>query len=329
MKKYITSPLNDYNLYQRNVYKYCENYVLKRIHNRILKKIIVSIWVKLNYYFLHRVYLNYVEVPITTACTLRCKECANLIQFYCMPYQIDYKDIIKDIQRLCEITDGIGMLRILGGEPLIHKDLDKILHYVKKETRIIQAQIVTNGTLLFDKDILKILRHSKISVDISDYGEKSKKIHLLKKQLRDNHITYYSASNLVWTKQSDFSKKNRMRHDLVEILTLCKQDCISVLNGRLHLCPRSSHGDDLKIFNAKKDEYLDLRRKEKSVVSRKRLYKVLNQKYLTACDYCDIFRQNSLERCVPGEQIRIVDAKELFAKRKGIEHVYNSNNSNF
>ena len=68
------------------------------------------------------------------------------------------------------------MLRILGGEPLIHTELFKILNDISQIKNINKIQIVTNGTLLLNEKSLEIIRkNKKISVFIINYGRVSQK----------------------------------------------------------------------------------------------------------------------------------------------------------
>lgn len=313
--KIIDSKIDRFNLYKRNNFKYLLNYGSEYCRWEELRKICAYLFAEINSLFLHRVYLNYVEIPITTQCTLKCKECTNLIQYYEKPYQINYKDIVKDISKLCEVTYGIGMLRILGGEPFLHKDLDKIINYISMEPKIKNIQIVTNGTIIPADKVLKAMRNKKVSVDISNYGDNSYKITELIQSLKKNRIKYFVSKNLYWTCSSDFSYKRRNKKQLEDVMRRCHLDCINILNGKLHLCPRSSHGNDLKIFNAKERDFYNIREKVGLNERKKNLRNVLNRKYITACNYCDVFMWQDLPECVPGEQITKKEALQIFNYR--------------
>lgn len=264
----------------------------------------------LNKFFLHGIYLKYIEVPVTTKCTLNCKECCNLIQYYQNPYHIEAGDIIRDIRKLSKIAKEILQLRLLGGEPLLHPELALIVKQTLKLKNIKEIQIVTNGSLLLDKNMLKILRNNhRVSIDISNYKEKSVKKEKLIEQLKLNNIKYYTQEEgIVWTAQANFTYRNRNQEQLKNVLEKCNMDCISMLNGRIHLCPRSSHGMDLGIVPNIRSDYCNLR--ENSVREcKKNLYKLLNKKSIAACNYCDIFRWEKLPKVIAAEQISKKDAK--------------------
>ncbi len=292
------------NLYVRNLKEYYNTPEWKRFRW-------LPCWINETF---HKVCIKYVEVPITTNCTLNCKECCNLIQYYQKPYMIDADKIVKDVDRLSRATQGIRMLRLLGGEPLLHKDLEKILKGIAKNRKIKNIQIVTNGTLLFRDDVIRFMRENKrISVDISNYEEKSVKKEELICQLKENGIEYNTQEDRIfWTASSDFSVRKRTKAELEQCFSKCSMDCINMLNGKLHLCPRSAHGMDLKIISDHPDDYVDLRGTDSIGEIRKKLYVLLNTRYITACDYCDIFRWKELPAVKAAEQITKKEAGEVF-----------------
>lgn len=265
---------------------------------------------------LHRVCLKYVEIPITTNCTLKCRECCNLIQYYQKPYMVDSDRLIEDVQKLTKAVDGIHMLRILGGEPLLHRDLAKILEKLAADKKIREIQVVTNGTLLFSDHVIDVMqKYPQISVDISNYEEKSTRKIELAGQLKENHITYYTQKDRIfWKASADAGMRNRTVEQLKEVLAQCAMDYISMLNGKLHLCPRSAHGMDLKIMDDNPNDYVNIRDMDSAGTIRRRLYELLHVKSILACDYCDIYRWEELPEVTAAEQISREEAKEILDK---------------
>ena len=103
--------------------------------------------------------INYLRVSVTDRCDLRC--------VYCMHEKMTFlpkKEILtlEEIERLCDnfIDLGINKIRLTGGEPLVRKDLIKLiekLNIKKKYTNLNEITLTTNGTLLeiFAKDLKK------------------------------------------------------------------------------------------------------------------------------------------------------------------------------
>jgi len=92
--------------------------------------------------------INYIRVSITDRCNLRC--------IYCMPKEgirkkehheiLRFEDIIKILKASAFL--GVKKVRLTGGEPLILKDVDKLIYDISKIQGIEEIAITTNGVLL-------------------------------------------------------------------------------------------------------------------------------------------------------------------------------------
>ena len=119
--------------------------------------------------------VNYLRVSVTDRCDLRC--------VYCMHEKMTFlpkKEVLtlEEIERLCDnfIDLGINKIRLTGGEPLVRKDLIKLiekLNIKKKYTNLKEITLTTNGTLLdiFAKD-LKKNGIDRINVSLDTIDEK-------------------------------------------------------------------------------------------------------------------------------------------------------------
>ena len=117
--------------------------------------------------------INYLRVSVTDRCDLRC--------VYCMKENMIFlpkKDILslKEIERLCDnfIDLGINKIRLTGGEPLVRKDIIKLISQLnskKNNTSFKEITLTTNGTLLsvFAKDLKKNgINRINVSLDTLD-----------------------------------------------------------------------------------------------------------------------------------------------------------------
>lgn len=92
--------------------------------------------------------INYIRVSITDRCNLRC--------IYCMPKEgiakKDHQDILRfeDINKILKASAflGINKVRFTGGEPLIVKDIEKLIYDTGQIQGIRDIAITTNGILL-------------------------------------------------------------------------------------------------------------------------------------------------------------------------------------
>ena len=91
---------------------------------------------------------NYLRIALNEQCNLRC--------IYCMPEEgIDFRSedkllTTKEIFRIIQITAemGVSKMRFTGGEPLLRKDLPKLIQYANQTKGVESTHLTTNGLLL-------------------------------------------------------------------------------------------------------------------------------------------------------------------------------------
>ncbi|MBU3154008.1 GTP 3',8-cyclase MoaA [Clostridium estertheticum] len=115
--------------------------------------------------------INYLRISVTDRCNLRC--------IYCMPEEgikkLEHVDILRfgEILKIVKVAEtlGINKVRYTGGEPLVMKDIDKLIYETSKLQGIEDIAITTNGILLGDmaSDLKKAgLKRVNISLDTLD-----------------------------------------------------------------------------------------------------------------------------------------------------------------
>ncbi len=231
------------------------------------------------------IYIPYVEVVVTRKCTLKCRDCSNLIQYYSSPKEIRIDDIITPLNMLFTIVDSIGMVNILGGEPLLYRNLTDLVRFLL-EKKVDNIQITTNGTIIpKDRELFDVCKNSRVSFFISNYGKLSRQYGNIKMLFENEGITTVSTDKeWKWIDQGGIECRNRSKEELSEQFKRCNHDCKSILNGELHYCPRSSHGKDLGFVKPNRNDYLDL-----LTTNKKEIKRFLNTEidYIEACNYCD------------------------------------------
>ena len=248
-------------------------------------------------------YYGYLEIPITTRCSLRCKNCSNLIPCYKKPRDYDIDMLKKSINSFLECINKIVYIRVLGGEPFLSKDLNEILRLLIDSNKILRIEVVTNGTQVpRDKELLETLKNNRVVVCISEYPivNPSKLIDVLE----SNNINYRIDKMSFWMDYGNVKKRNKSKKELIKQFSKCNNVCKSLVNGELHLCPRSSHGTDLGIIKNNSDDYLNLLDDSISIEEKKkRMNKLFKKKYINACDYCD-YGTSKCKRVPVSEQLK-------------------------
>ena len=235
--------------------------------------------------------LRYVEIVVTTACTLKCRDCANLISFYDKTYQIDYEVIVCSMDRLLSFVDKIEEVGVLGGEPFLYPWLGKLINYLCGEQQIERVRVVTNGTVVpIDFVLMKSFQDDKVHVQISDYPNttksKANEVCDIMKLYNVNYL-YVNRKQEKWRDYGTAEIKAKSLTELENQYSNCNMKCRSLLNGKLYFCPRSAHGNDLGII--KENAFVDLLDNSLSQQEMKnKLHTLLyDLSYIMACKICN------------------------------------------
>lgn len=232
----------------------------------------------------NKVILPRTPLMITTRCTLRCKECSNLMPYYKQPKDYDADEIIEWIKNLCDAIDEWICLELVGGEPFLYRNLLKILKYVLAEKKIQQVEFTTNASIIPNQEILELLRYPQVYVKVSQYAnliDLSKLVNIFEKYC----IRYEIMENMRWSKTGALTSRNRTDIELQSQYLNCGSAklCRTILNGKMYVCSKAAslmelgYADDL--------EMVDLMDKDNL---RTNIQQFLRLPYSKACNYCDM-----------------------------------------
>jgi len=95
--------------------------------------------------------LRNLRLSVTDRCNLRCQYCMPEEEYVWLPRE----DILsfEEITRLVDVFTGLGVdkVRLTGGEPLLRKDLDRLVALLAGNPGIQDLAITTNGILLAEQ----------------------------------------------------------------------------------------------------------------------------------------------------------------------------------
>ena len=239
-------------------------------------------------------YVKSLDVQITEKCSLGCKDCSNLMQYYSKPKDSDYNILIKCIEKFMKCVDEIYEFRVLGGDPFMNKEMHKIINFLSSFKKVKTIAIYTNARFIPKNENFDCLKNPKVILDISDYlliEKEKRKADDLIKVLEQNNIKYNLARMSVWSDSGRILPFQERTY--IEKINLfnncCNSDIISLLHGKLYRCPFSANGTNLKAIPEDKTDIVDLVDDTISLKDlRKDIYNlVYNKEFLTACNYCN------------------------------------------
>ncbi len=234
--------------------------------------------------------ISRIAVSVTNQCSLRCRDCNNLMPYCKEKFTIDVKEQIRDLQKLLYYVDGIMNVEVIGGEPFVYRQLPELLKYLCDEPKIKFIEITSNGTVLPVEQILDLLKNPKVCVLISDYGKvNSKKANETYQYLRQNQVCVQNLKNRKWIDSGGIErrKKTRMRLKYEYFHCFARGDCRTLYKGRLYVCGRAPVLDELGILTDH-SSFVDIRGMNVDwMAGRKILDNFFKNDYAESCAYCD------------------------------------------
>lgn len=181
--------------------------------------------------------IEYLEVGIVEYCNLNCKGCSHFSPLAGKTEYISVNEYEQDLKQLSHLLPIIYKIRLLGGEPLLHPDLNEIIRITRRYYPLTEIHVVTNGLLLLSKEKdFKIWADNNICVDISLYPPTELIKNNIEKVLVCYKIKYEFTKRITeFRKRMDLSGSNNIE----ESYRKCEvgNNCKYLYKGKLSGCP--------------------------------------------------------------------------------------------
>jgi hypothetical protein len=120
-----------------------------------------------------KVLIRTVHLMVTQRCSLGCKYCLAYMNSYPPAKRKDFdtERILKDIDALSSVCSYIKRLVVYGGEPMLHKDIEKIVNRASEKENIGIVDLVTNGLFKLNEESVLRMDRRKLRFEFSNYSE--------------------------------------------------------------------------------------------------------------------------------------------------------------
>jgi organic radical activating enzyme len=241
---------------------------------------------------------------ITEICSLRCKKCANLMQYYINPKHMDLSQIYNDIDLIFSKTDWIREFYLSGGEVFLFQQLSEVMEYLSKYRNSYGIlSIITNGTVVPDDRTLQSIKRHDMLINISDYGKSSRKIDELVSKLE----CYQIPHQRYFVKWYDYQQL-RANRNAQNVFSKCKENCATLRDGLLYRCPFLAHAEALCAVPYSKNNSIDIscKRTKKTDIA-EYLAPSVNRTTLPppGCDYCSGYDVGNMQAIPTAEQVNM------------------------
>lgn len=180
-------------------------------------------------------YLSYLEFHVADHCNLNCKYCTHYSPLVTDPVFSDYESFASDLQQLKKFIPDIGIIRILGGEPLLNPDLGKFITLTRELYPTSIITVVTNGLLIkqMNSALVELMKEKMAFIHISLYPPLQDKIQEIKQFLYEQEIPY-----TITEMNREFSKTQILNpHSDEDFFYSCFQaSCTCLQDGKLAPC---------------------------------------------------------------------------------------------
>lgn len=251
--------------------------------------------------------LLHMDLVITECCSLKCRDCSNMMQYYQRPEHLTSEEVIRDLSKLLESVH-VGELKILGGEPFVNsKVLSAVLRFLSQDRGkgVGTINIITNGTILPDDECVSALKlNPKTVVTLSDYGKLSSRKDDIINLCKKNDICYAVEDDTVyWVDFGNPDKKDLTSGFVRKQYKYCynRKNCNTLYRGKLYACPRQAHGIRLGLFPDVNGDYIDLyapQNNDAENLRREIIGMVRRKEPVDACSYCQYGKYLHITRCV-------------------------------
>ncbi|MCT4592696.1 MAG: radical SAM protein [Anaeromicrobium sp.] len=244
-----------------------------------------------------KLYFEEMTTSITQRCTLKCEKCSCLFPYVNDPKDYELQSLKEDMDCFFSKIDYLQRLSIIGGEPFLFSNLTEYVSYICENylEKIGKIVIVSNGTIVPNKELAYVLKKNKIVVEISDYTKSlpflNKKLEKLKSYLNQQGIEIIEIFHDQWVDfgfesvdNSDFTSKQ-----LISLFKKCDIRCRGLKDKSLIMCMPSEHAN-VVLSKFKDDEnYFDLLNECENIKKIILEYNMgyTNEGYLHMCKYCN------------------------------------------
>lgn len=300
--------------YKRPVIKFLKNFTGENLHYKMQK---------LRFLITKKAVMPTCEYVVTTKCTLNCKHCNTFIPYFSEKTHckaVTFEQFKKDIDTLLKAVDYIDYFGFVGGEPLIAKDLPKMIKYALSKRKIHHVFLATNCTILPSKELLKVMKNKKFGVQLSDYSDvKNIKNNLtvkykeFKKLLSDNKIQFThpheDTNRLGFQSMPELYPDTQDNEKLQKTFNSCwGRYCNMLCDGILTQCSLSVYiTRNLELSPQIKNELVNIRETKPAKKLAEEIISFYARPFSAFCHYCH--SENIVYWLPVGEQVEEVECK--------------------
>lgn len=180
-------------------------------------------------------YLSYLEYHVADHCNLNCKYCTHYSPLVKDAKFTNYYDFEQDLNRLKNYIDDIGVIRILGGEPLLNPELPRFIELTRQLYPMSVITVVSNGMVIdrISDELVDTMNRNMAFFHISYYPPLEDRMDSIKRFLVEKKIPFTASP-----KMDKFLKTQKLTaSDNTDFFYNCFQaTCTCIYEGKIAPC---------------------------------------------------------------------------------------------
>jgi sulfatase maturation enzyme AslB (radical SAM superfamily) len=237
-----------------------------------------------NYLHPEKLTVQSIDLIVTERCSMKCRDCSNLMQYYEKPENADLNEMLTTIDQISERMDEIYEVRVIGGEPFMNKEWHLVVEKLNQQPKVKKVSIFTNATIVPREHQWASLQHEKVRLFVTDYDSLSRNIRPLVEELNKRGIAYVNEKANDWTDCASLEKHNRTVRENEELFDkCCAKNLATLADGRLYRCPFAANADKLSAVPDYPQDYVKVGESTREGISRF----LRGKTYIEACDHCN------------------------------------------
>lgn len=181
-------------------------------------------------------HLPYLEFHVADHCNLGCKACTHYSGLVSTPHVPNLSQFAKDMEQLHSFVDDIGMIRILGGEPLLNPEINEYMALSRKWYPYAVICVVTNGLRLLDmpEKFFRAMQDYRVHIHLSCYPPAKHRVPQIEERLGMYGITCIAAP---LTQKFEMTQALESSGDTGYFYRCSQAGCHNLYEGKIAACP--------------------------------------------------------------------------------------------
>lgn len=247
-----------------------------------------------------RTMIQHLDYHLTTHCNLNCKGCSTFSpiaeEWFAQPDSFE-----KDMKALhWTVGDTVQQIHLLGGEPLLHPNIEQFAVTARKIFPCARIDFTTNGLLIrkMPDSFWDTLRQTRVAIKFSRYPIGVDYEQMIS-YIREKGVEVFSAGGekpIEYFRRIPLNPKGTF--NMFQSYVQCPYtDCAQLRDGKLFRCPASAFSDVLNRqlkaqgrpeFVISQRDYIDLN----TDVTERDVFSFLSSA-IPFCAYCDMFKMDA------------------------------------